>query len=262
MVMKRTIPRVFVAMLILALAVRGFAEDIRVNGVWYRNAKWGTATPLEVSLFHKEGVTRFPLSMLPPELQQRFGYDPVKAAAYLEEQDKKWKEERVQKENSSQAQNAPGQEEIISPAVVDGNRFYLQRGLLKTLYGPFACESGTVFSIEENNYEITRATNLLFAVKSSLTKNILGPFWLKDEADVVLDGISFKLLKPTTVVKEQEKLRDEHDLITSTQASQAPTQQVLESKTSLQSTGGVGGRRQSLGSGASTNETLKRKTGL
>jgi hypothetical protein len=260
--MKKIKSSVLAAMLIPVFAACSFAEDMKINGVWYRNAKWGPATPLEVSLFHKEGVTRFPLAMLSPELQQQFGYDPVKAAAYLEEQDKKWKEERVQNEDSSQAQNAPGQEEVISSAVVDGNNFYLKRGVLKTLYGPFTCESGTVFSIEKNNYEIVRATNLLFAVKSALTKNILGPFWLKDEADMVLDGINFKLLRPTTVVKEQEKIRDEHDLITATQASQAPTQQVLESKTSLQSTGTSGMKKQGLGSGVGTNETLKRKTGL
>lgn len=47
----------------------------------YEDVVWGTVTPSTVSIRHKSGIARIPLENLPPELQQRFGYDPTKAAA-------------------------------------------------------------------------------------------------------------------------------------------------------------------------------------
>lgn len=259
--MKKTRKIMLAAMLVAMLASGGIAEDLKIDGVWYRDAKWGTPTPLEVPLFHKEGVTRFPLASLSPELQQKFGYDPAKAAAHLEEQEKKWKEERTKKEQAEQNRAAPGQEETVPLSVIDGNLFYLKRSVVKTLYGPYECVIGTIIAVDKNIYEIKRVTNLLFSVQSAATKNILGPFWLKDEADVVLDGVSFKLMKPSSVVREREKLREERALITETQSSQSATQQVLETDFGLQNTRGAG-KGQGLGTGVGTNETLKRRSGM
>ncbi len=55
---------------------------IAVDGVTYSNVTWRTVTPATVSIFHQTGVASIPLEKLPPELQQRFGYGPQKAAAY------------------------------------------------------------------------------------------------------------------------------------------------------------------------------------
>jgi hypothetical protein len=66
-----------------------FAEEtntlpatITVDSITYSNVTWRTVTPATVSIFHQTGVASIPLEKLPPELQQRFGYDPQRAAAY------------------------------------------------------------------------------------------------------------------------------------------------------------------------------------
>jgi hypothetical protein len=55
---------------------------LTVDGVTYSNVTFGTATPLSVSIRHRTGIASVPLAKLPPDLQQRLGYDPQKAAAY------------------------------------------------------------------------------------------------------------------------------------------------------------------------------------
>jgi hypothetical protein len=57
-------------------------RTITVDGITYSNVTWWTVTPATVSIFHQTGVASIPLEKLPPELQQRFGYDPQRAAAY------------------------------------------------------------------------------------------------------------------------------------------------------------------------------------
>ncbi len=80
--------RVTVLLFVFAVAA-SFAEEtntlpttITVDGVTYSNVTWRTVTPTTVSILHKTGVASIPLEKLPPELQQKFGYDPQKAAAY------------------------------------------------------------------------------------------------------------------------------------------------------------------------------------
>ena len=58
------------------------AEDLTVDGVTYKDFRWGTVTPYEVGVIYSGGITSVPLEKLPPELQKRFGYDPQRAAAY------------------------------------------------------------------------------------------------------------------------------------------------------------------------------------
>lgn len=55
-------------------------STITVEGVTYSNVVFGSVTPLKVKIRHSSGVAQLPLESLPPELQQRFGYDPKKAA--------------------------------------------------------------------------------------------------------------------------------------------------------------------------------------
>lgn len=79
-----------VAVLLLGLAVAAsFAGEtntlpttITVDGITYSNVTWRTVTPATVTIFHETGVASIPLEELPPELQQRFGYEPQKATAY------------------------------------------------------------------------------------------------------------------------------------------------------------------------------------
>ena len=55
---------------------------LTIDGVTYRNARFGRTTPADVSILHATGVATVPLEKLPPELQKRFGYDPQEAAEY------------------------------------------------------------------------------------------------------------------------------------------------------------------------------------
>jgi hypothetical protein len=80
--------RVAVLFLVSVVAA-SFADEtntlpttITVDGVTYSNVTWRTATPATVTIFHQTGVASIPLGKLPPELQQRFGYDPQKATDY------------------------------------------------------------------------------------------------------------------------------------------------------------------------------------
>lgn len=77
-----------VAVLIFAVAVMASHADetnltLTVDGVIYSNVTFGTVTPLSVSIRHKTGAASVPLWKLPPDLQQRFRYDPVRAADYM-----------------------------------------------------------------------------------------------------------------------------------------------------------------------------------
>jgi hypothetical protein len=81
--------RLLVLLLVFTVVIAARAEDtnalpttITVDGITYSNVTWRTVTPATVTIFHDTGVASIPLEKLPPELQQRFGYDPQKAAAY------------------------------------------------------------------------------------------------------------------------------------------------------------------------------------
>ncbi|MGD0649786.1 MAG: hypothetical protein ABSA97_01355 [Verrucomicrobiia bacterium] len=72
-----------VFMLVASLAFAGETNlTLTVDGVTYSNVTFGTTTPSSVSIRHSIGITTVPLDKLPPNLQQRFGYDPKKAAEY------------------------------------------------------------------------------------------------------------------------------------------------------------------------------------
>ena len=63
-----------------------FADEtnltLTVDGITYSNVTFGTVSPASVSIHHSTGLATIPLAKLPAELQQRFGYDPQRAAQY------------------------------------------------------------------------------------------------------------------------------------------------------------------------------------
>jgi hypothetical protein len=84
-----TMKRVSVFLLCFLAMQSAFADDtnltLTVDGVTYSNVTFGTVTPSSVSFRHSTGATTVPLAKLPPDLRQRLGYDPQKAAAFIQE---------------------------------------------------------------------------------------------------------------------------------------------------------------------------------
>lgn len=73
-------------------------DKITVDGVTYEKVRWQKPTPASVEIFHKSGVATIPLEKLPKELQERFGYDAQKAAAYRKAQAEQLESQRQQQE--------------------------------------------------------------------------------------------------------------------------------------------------------------------
>ena len=77
------------ALLIFSLLGDAFSGEtnalptkITIGTETYEEVIWDTVTPATVSIHHKTGIVKIQLANLPPELQQHFGYDPTKAAAW------------------------------------------------------------------------------------------------------------------------------------------------------------------------------------
>ena len=67
----------------LLLAQLADAEDIRTkDGKLHRNVTVTSVAPDGISVTTSAGIEHLPFTQLPPELQQKYGYDPAKAAAY------------------------------------------------------------------------------------------------------------------------------------------------------------------------------------
>jgi len=71
--------RIIFLFLCLAIASRG--EDWTVDGKDYHNIKVTGSDDSTVSIMYDGGIGRVNLSDLPPDLQKRFNYDPIKAKA-------------------------------------------------------------------------------------------------------------------------------------------------------------------------------------
>ena len=65
----------------ISITSNALPTTITVDGITYSNVQWRTVTPATVSIIHSTGAATLPMEKLPPELQQRFGYDPQKAAS-------------------------------------------------------------------------------------------------------------------------------------------------------------------------------------
>ena len=82
--MKRTIPAILLTLGILAIssASLALAEDFKtINGKEYKNATISRVEADGIVLRTKTGITKVYFTELPKEIQERFHYDPGKAAA-------------------------------------------------------------------------------------------------------------------------------------------------------------------------------------
>ena len=57
-------------------------SSFTIDGFTYENVRWGRITPSTATIFHKTGVATVPLEKLPRDLQEKLGYDPIKAKQY------------------------------------------------------------------------------------------------------------------------------------------------------------------------------------
>jgi len=65
------------------------ADDFKtINGKEYKNVKVSRVEPDGIVLITKSGISKVYFTELPKEVQQRFNYDPKKAAAYLRQKAK------------------------------------------------------------------------------------------------------------------------------------------------------------------------------
>jgi hypothetical protein len=70
------------AALLTSSATSLWADDWKTTaGKVYQDVKVIEATPDAVTILHKDGGASVPLANLPPDIQKRFNYDPVKAKA-------------------------------------------------------------------------------------------------------------------------------------------------------------------------------------
>src|SRR4029077_20524001 len=65
------------------------ADDFKtIDGKEYKNVKVSRVEPDGIVLITKSGISKVYFTELPKEVQQRFNYDPKKAAAYLRQKAK------------------------------------------------------------------------------------------------------------------------------------------------------------------------------
>jgi chromosome segregation ATPase len=77
------------AVLIVCLASIALADDFKtIDGKEYKNVKVKRVEPDGIVLVSKSGISKVYFVELPKEVQQRFNYDPKKAAAYLRQKAK------------------------------------------------------------------------------------------------------------------------------------------------------------------------------
>jgi hypothetical protein len=68
---------------ILVLLVAAYAESIQTeDGRVFVEATINSVTPSTVTIFHKDGISKVPLSAMPKQFRDEHGYDPTKAEEY------------------------------------------------------------------------------------------------------------------------------------------------------------------------------------
>ncbi len=81
--------RATLVILIVCLALIALADDFKtIDGKEYKNVKVKRVEPDGIVLVSKSGISKVYFVALPKEVQQRFNYDPKKAAAYLRQKAK------------------------------------------------------------------------------------------------------------------------------------------------------------------------------
>jgi hypothetical protein len=96
-------------------------DTITIDGTTYEEVRWQRVTPATVTIFHKTGVAAIPLWKLPPDLQERFGYDANKASQWRDAEQRTYaglaeqkhqEEERKRKEKEEETQPLTGKDLI------------------------------------------------------------------------------------------------------------------------------------------------------
>jgi hypothetical protein len=96
-----------VTFLILCFTSAAFAEDFKtVNGKEYKDATVTRVDPDGVVVKTKSGITKVYFIELPKEVQERFHYDPEKAASYSAEQAANYTGYQKQQEETRRQQQA------------------------------------------------------------------------------------------------------------------------------------------------------------
>lgn len=74
--------KVLILSLLAFVAIPAYAEDwTTTDGTVYQDVKVIRVEDDAITILFKDGGALVPLAKLPPDLQQRFSYDPVKAKA-------------------------------------------------------------------------------------------------------------------------------------------------------------------------------------
>src|SRR5437762_4403042 len=85
--------------LILCFASVAFADDFKaIDGKEYKNVTVSRVEPDGIMLTSSSGISKVYFTELPKEIQERFHYDPAKAAAYTSQKTANQKEFQKQQE--------------------------------------------------------------------------------------------------------------------------------------------------------------------
>ena len=85
--MKSIFITLIVSMLVLLVAA--YAESIQTeDGRVFVEATINSVTPSTVTIFHKDGISKVPLSAMPKQFRDKHGYDPIKAEEYKKTEEK------------------------------------------------------------------------------------------------------------------------------------------------------------------------------
>jgi hypothetical protein len=97
------------AILAAFFASLAFAEDFKtIKGKEYKNVAVSRVEPDGIMLTTTSGISKVYFTELPKEVQDRFHYDPAKAAAYSAEQMSALEQLRKQQEKAQQQANRGG----------------------------------------------------------------------------------------------------------------------------------------------------------
>ncbi len=81
----KIVKAIFLTVVLALCSTSGFAEDwTTTDGTKYQNVQVIRVEDDAVTILYKDGGALIPLFKLPPSLQERFDYDPVKAKAAAE----------------------------------------------------------------------------------------------------------------------------------------------------------------------------------
>jgi hypothetical protein len=87
---------------LICVASVAFSDDFKtVSGKEYKNATVSRVEPDGIVLTNKAGISKVYFTELPKDVQERFGYDPQRAADYSSQQSAGFEQVRKQQEEAS-----------------------------------------------------------------------------------------------------------------------------------------------------------------